>query len=382
MLESQPMNARQSFIFIHFKKLFEQYKGFQPFHQFFKNYCKANSALGSTDRKILKEIFYHVFRNVSGWKNEMPEDLFLAANRKDSADFMLRFYEGLQAPKPFEKLKYPFGDHLVPELKNLSDKEALMAQPLVWVRVTLNNAERFSAKYGEQIVENRRVTDRFMAYAFKNNVALDPASAEYEVQDLSSQWAAAQIELEPRSKVWDCCAGSGGKSLFMAESLPKLSLYASDSRSDILINLKKRFKHKRLQTPEMGGIDLLDKKDTLSFESGLIGKEYFDVIVADVPCSGSGTWAREPENYTFFEPKSLEQRADKQFEIAKNALPFLKKGGRFYYITCSLFEQENHSVVARLQREGFVEIKDQKMILGFEHKADNLFVACLVKPGA
>jgi 16S rRNA (cytosine967-C5)-methyltransferase len=176
-------------------------------------------------------------------------------------------------------------------------------------------------------------------------------------------------------KVWDCCSGAGGKSLFLAEASKNLKLYVSDIRPTILENLKARFKQNRLPIPKMATSDLSKKPEKINFSGEIVGRDSFDVIIADVPCSGSGTWGREPENLTYFKPDKIDEMAVRQVNIVKSTLRFLKHGGKLYYITCSVFEKENFGVLKELEDSGLVKVVSAEMVYGYNKQADSLFIA-------
>ncbi|TXH57956.1 MAG: hypothetical protein E6Q89_03960 [Bacteroidia bacterium] len=100
----------------------------------------------------------------------------------------------------------------------------------------------------------------------------------------------------------------------------------------------------------------------------------FDHIICDVPCSGSGTWARTPEQLYFFDPNKLEDFSTLQTTIAQNAIPYLKAEGRMLYITCSVFKQENEAVIQKIQPAVY---KDSTLINGISKQADSMFIATL-----
>jgi 16S rRNA (cytosine967-C5)-methyltransferase len=74
----------------------------------------------------------------------------------------------------------------------------------------------------------------------------------------------------------------------------------------------------------------------------------YNVILADVPCSGSGTWRRNPENLHYFDPQTIDAFANKQLSIVENVLPCLAIGGYLVYLTCSIFSAENENNVQRI----------------------------------
>jgi 16S rRNA (cytosine967-C5)-methyltransferase len=369
------MNSRQAFIFNHFKNLITSYDGSLPFHYFFKKYCKFNTALGSKDRRILREIIYSIYRLGPAWKGKFPEDLFLLPNTKDADELLKTFYAELEQPELDIAFEYPFSKYLMSDLLSEDYYESLQVQPLVWVRVNHVNALKFKEKYVSGIVTEEQINDKFTAFGLKNNTVIEPDSFPIEVQDLSSQLVSSKIEVKDGMKVWDCCSGAGGKSLFLAEASKNLKLYVSDIRPTILENLKARFKQNRLPIPKMATSDLSKKPEKINFSGEIVGRDSFDVIIADVPCSGSGTWGREPENLTYFKPDKIDEMAVRQVNIVKSTLRFLKHGGKLYYITCSVFEKENFGVLKELEDSGLVKVVSAEMVYGYNKQADSLFIA-------
>jgi 16S rRNA (cytosine967-C5)-methyltransferase len=97
----------------------------------------------------------------------------------------------------------------------------------------------------------------------------------------------------------------------------------------------------------------------------------------DAPCTGSGTWARTPERMVQVDEKMVQYFSDLQFEMANNAIQFLKKGKQMLYITCSVFTKENEEVIERLQKAHNLNVVEMKYIEGYNDKADTMFVALL-----
>lgn len=348
-----------------------------PFRHFFKNYCSKNKSLGSKDRKILREIFYCIFR--SGKFKTLPaEQLFLLANQKGSDEILKNFYLGIEQINQNIDFKYPFRDFLNEDFSCQKYYDSFAKQPLVWVRTREDNMSNFIENKNVLLLEKLKINDKTMAFGFEK-INLLGNSNFFEIQDFSSQIASSKIKINEGEKVWDCCSGAGGKSLFLAENFNKIKLYVSDKRSSVLKNLEERFKKNELKLPYYAEIDIEEEIEKLNFGDEKIGFNYFDVIVADVPCSGSGTWAREPENLYFFNEEKLRTFSQKQFQIVKNAFRFLKPGGRFYYITCSVFDNENAKVLQKAVSENLINIVNFEYIKGFERRADNMFWAELGK---
>ncbi len=142
------------------------------------------------------------------------------------------------------------------------------------------------------------------------------------------------------SAILDCCAAPGGKTLILAERNPQAHIVACESSAARLESLRERF------LPGGGRIECkLADATALDFESE------FDVVLADVPCSGTGTLSRNPEIRHRLQPEDLPRQAERQRAILTCALRAVRPGGHVIYSTCSLEAEENEQVVASVLRE-------------------------------
>jgi 16S rRNA (cytosine967-C5)-methyltransferase len=190
---------------------------------------------------------------------------------------------------------------------------------------------------------------------------------------LSSAFASLQND---KPAVWDCCAGSGGKSIMAFDIDPRIKLTVSDARESVLANLKKRFANAGIKSYESFVVDLANKS---AIRSRWLSGPKSDIIIADVPCSGSGTWSRTPEQLYFFEEEGIEKYSTLQKKIISNAIPHLKPGGAFVYITCSVFKKENEEVVTFIRENFPLKLKQMEVLKGYDKKADSMFVALFEK---
>lgn len=160
----------------------------------------------------------------------------------------------------------------------------------------------------------------------------------FEVQDEGSQIMCEKVEPKPGKNVWDVCAGGGGKALLLAALMQnKGRVIATDIRSRKLLELKKRAK--RAGVYNIFPADLNRIGETREAKIG------FDKILIDAPCSGTGTLRRNPDAKWKLTEEKLSAFHRDQTAILENALPFLKKGGRIYYVTCSIEPTENEEVI-------------------------------------
>lgn len=246
-------------------------------------------------------------------------------------------------------------------------------QPDVFLRIRSNQKEKVKRTLNEVEIPFKEITSS--TFSVEANSKVDRAlqiDSDVVVQDLSSQRVGdflSKLLKEDTPKVWDCCAGSGGKSIMAYDINPKIRLTVSDVRENILINLKKRFDAAGIKSYKSFQLDLGNGQSVLDSP--------FDVIIADVPCTGSGTWGRTPEQLTYFEASKIQEYADLQRTIVSNAIPLLKPGGFLVYITCSVFKKENENNVEYLIDEFDLEEVDGGLLKGYDQKADSMFVSVL-----
>lgn len=161
--------------------------------------------------------------------------------------------------------------------------------------------------------------------------------------------AAALPEVSGRAaRVWDCCAAPGGKTLLLALRTGGAEVLATDVSATRTAQMEGRLRRfgyaSRVRTAVSGAGTLAEAEGT------------FDLILCDVPCSGTGTLARNPEIRTRLHVEDLTRQAARQREILAAALARLASGGRLVYSTCSLEPEENEHVVAAVTAPEFRRI--------------------------
>jgi 16S rRNA (cytosine967-C5)-methyltransferase len=155
-----------------------------------------------------------------------------------------------------------------------------------------------------------------------------------------------------------------------------IQLTVSDKRSSILNQLKKRFTAAQIHG-KYNVLELDLEQDSSSSETILL-HQTFDLVIADVPCSGSGTWARTPEQLCCFTEEMLEDFVGKQRRILANLPQAVVTGGYLLYCTCSVFERENEEQVKWFTQTYNFTIEKSIVFNGINHRADTLF-ACLMR---
>ncbi len=206
-----------------------------------------------------------------------------------------------------------------------------------------------------------------------------------EIQDEGSQLIAAMCGAEPGMQVLDYCAGAGGKTLALAAAMMRKGrIVAMDLDEKRLMKGKARYKKSNLADI----IELRPLSDEKQRRWLKRQKGKFDIVLLDVPCTGTGTWRRNPDMRWRVYGPSMEELIPVQAEIMDKAKNAVKPGGKLVYATCSLLPDENENQVAAfLERNSDFEILpiDEALGLGSpymrltpkRHKTDGFFAAVL-----
>jgi len=156
-----------------------------------------------------------------------------------------------------------------------------------------------------------------------------------EIQDEGSQLAALFANAKAGEQVVDLCAGGGGKTLALAAAMQnKGQLYAHDDDKRRLAPI-----HARLERAGVRNAQVRTPKSHGDVLSDLEGQ--CDLVLIDAPCTGIGTWRRNPDAKWRVRPGALEVRMKEQVEVLDRGAALVKSGGRLAYITCSVLDEEN-----------------------------------------
>ncbi len=319
-------------------KLIDAYHGEEPLANYLKKYFAANKKHGSKDRKNISALCYAHFRNAM---NAFP---------------------------------------LANKISDQIDKEAFVqshkVQPLLFIRIRPWQKEKVIQKLLEAHIEYKEVREN--AFAFANTTSLQnilELNKEAVIQDVNSQALTELLQMVPTSEehpiqVWDACAASGGKTILMFDVMSNIRMHLSDVRESILYNADKRLQEAGIRPASVQEIDLTQAFDI---------KKPFDFVFADVPCSGSGTWGRTPEQLAYFNEAQLTKYTKLQAQILQNIIPTVKLNGHLLFATCSVYKDENENNVEALLATGKFKLVKQKYFKGYDQQADTLFGALLEK---
>lgn len=369
------------------------YKGEEPFAGYIKQFFSANKKYGSKDRKTISHLCYCYFRTGKALPKLSVEDriaagLFLCSpEQNEILAFLKPEWNSQTHLLVKEKLVLLDKDLVVEQIfpwkeecsEGLSAQlftKSFLKQPDLFLRMRPGNEKQVKGKLKNAEIGFKTISNSCIALS--NNTKIDTVletDNEVVIQDYSSQRVSEffPMNIDGNIKtVWDCCAASGGKSILANDVLTNIQLTVSDVRENILFNLKKRFAAAGIINYKSFIADLSNSKQSVPAES-------FDLIIADVPCSGSGTWSRTPGQLYYFEPTKIDEYAKLQKAILKNVINALKPGGYFLYITCSVFKKENEDAVNFLIENFNIKILKSELLKGYELKADTMFAALLQK---
>lgn len=344
-------------------RLIENYKGDLPLKHYLQQYFSQNKKHGSKDRKQISHLCYSYYR--------------LGYALKD-----LSVEERLEAAIHSPTIIFPWKHLLSEGIDEAVFEQSFLQQPDLFVRIRPGYEKSVVQKLDDNNITYQRLSSTCIA--LPNTTKIDTILAidkEAVIQDYSSQRVGEFLSLPPYKGqpseakvgngarggfVWDCCAASGGKSIMAYDLLKDIELTVSDIRPSILHNLKERFKKAGIKNYKSFVADLTDPRFKLP-------NTVYDLIIADVPCSGSGTWARTPEQLYFFEEEKIAYYAALQRVIISKVIPALKPGGILIYITCSVFKQENEEAVEFIKN--YLSLEKMEVVKGYDKKADSMFVA-------
>jgi len=356
-------------------------------------YFKTRRYAGSKDRRAVRELVFRAIRAVA----ERPETgraAVLALARSDPS--LVELFGEPRGPELLIDGESTAEPGVVPawlssELSSLVGPDewpALLERAALDLRVNIarTNREKILPRFdgaqptplspwGIRLPADSRVDDH-------------PAFAEglVEVQDEGSQLIALACTPLERGNVLDLCAGAGGKSLALASAAPDAQILATDSNRSRLSKLQPRADRAGATI----GVRLLNPPHELEELSDVRGQA--DLVLVDAPCSGSGTWRRNPEGRWRLTPERLDRVVTLQSRLLDMAAELVRPGGRIVYAVCSLLSREGAGQIEHFLSRRSSWIAEEtpfaagrldgvgKLLTPRHDGTDGFFVARLVRP--
>jgi len=311
-------------------------------------YFKQRRYAGSGDRRAVRELVFRTIRRsavipasgrsaILGLAVDQPELLDLFGQPRGPEPWI----EG-EAATPASLVP----EWLIPELSALvgeDERPALLERAPLDLRVNAARASRDDLLAEFPGAEVTRISPWGIRLPSDSRVDDLPAFQQglFEVQDEGSQLIALACGAVAGERVLDLCAGAGGKALALAAAAPNAALLATDSNRARLSKLPPRAERAGATIETR----LLNPPNEIANLSDWVGAA--DVVLVDAPCSGSGTWRRNPEGRWGLTPERLDRLVAQQARLLEIAAGMVRPGGRLVYAVCSL-----------LSREGAKQIQD------------------------
>jgi 16S rRNA (cytosine967-C5)-methyltransferase len=406
-----------------------------PFDGTMAKFFKNNRWIGAGDRREIAELSYAIFRNYELMKFytsaitanfgrfflltflkitqklslQQTEEIFsgkLYAPAK-LTDFERRFLDSIGTAEnsdaaelpPHVQLNYPLWmepylrrafspECIESEMRTLNQKACVDLRTNT-LKITRPELKQMLLESGIETQETPYATNGLRitnGRISRSHVALTSGLAE--IQDEGSQLVAEMCAAKPTDTVVDFCAGAGGKTLALAAAMQNRGrIFALDKYPKRLENARTRLRR--------AGVNNVFCHE-ISSKWIKRHSECADVVLVDAPCSGSGTWRRNPDMRTKFSSTDLAELLVVQSEILRSAGRLVKKGGRLIYATCSILTEENEDQIDNFLKE-FHEFEGMNFEIHHElaatqsichhllklstaiHGTDGFFAACLRK---
>ncbi|MFN0274739.1 MAG: hypothetical protein ACKVPJ_03255 [Chitinophagales bacterium] len=359
-----------------------------PLQKFLKKYFQKYKNMGARDRRQLSALVFNYFRYKGNRDFKNAAEVIVLSSAQDAETEGFYKYWSQKNPSIVQIDKKNLlefsADEYFPLFKNISEKIDSkqfifnhQRKPKTWIRCRDGRySDVLSACKNHQFIYHIEGNG---VLSFEKNYPLDSLKEYekgfFEIQDIAAQKTAELFQPKENERWWDCCAGSGGKSLLLIDEEPSISLFTTDVRNTILKNLQARFQKVGFKNFKIQEIDITQQDAVAAIQVN----DMFDGIIADVPCSGSGTWARTPEWLSFFDEKQLEEYVDLQRKIISNVVLKLKAGKPLIYITCSVYKNENEENVRYFTENLPLQLESEKYFQYSKEGGDTLFAARLVK---
>lgn len=357
------------------------------------HYFKQRRYAGSKDRRAVRELVFRAIRR-SAQRPENGRAAILGLAAEEPALFGL--FGQPRGPERFDEREMgaPAGTvpgWLIPELSPLVGQDewpALLERAPLDLRVNAARTTRDallpefpqgaptpSSPWGIRLPADSRIDDQG---AYRDGLV--------EVQDEGSQLIALAGEPGGCRTILDLCAGAGGKALAFAAAAPDAHILATDSNRLRLSKLPARAQRAGATIETR----LLNPPNELAELAQW--REATDLVLVDAPCSGSGTWRRNPEGRWRLTPERLERVIAIQERLLDIGAALVRPGGRLVYAVCSILSREGSGQIARFLDRHSSWIREEtpiatgrldgagRLLTPGQDGTDGFFVARLARP--
>jgi 16S rRNA (cytosine967-C5)-methyltransferase len=222
--------------------------------------------------------------------------------------------------------------------------QSLQASPTLWLRARRGKTADLCERLGDCITSRFPGLEETVLYAGRRDLfhASEFQSGDFEIQDISSQAVGYVCNPAPGEKWWDACTGEGGKLLHLADLMENKGLILGSDRS------ARRLQKVKLRTARAGVFNYRVK--AWDGSPNLPEKTLFDGVLVDAPCSGIGTWQRNPHARWTTTPQDVEELAVVQRNLLDHAAGAVRPGGKLIYAVCTLSRRETVETAGGFER--------------------------------
>ncbi len=395
----------------------------RPADVLLSRHLRAHKELGSRDRRFLSQAVFSYFRWY-GWtinKLALPAaEACLVGAALDCTEISdsFKYLEGRSSlPVPLEPLgdkilaekvamlnewfkdtdefqPLELSDLVLPDFQSMIDPEQALPsieqfqkRPPTWIRARSDSAPLVQVLNDHDVPSSVHASlPAALSVPSGVNLAnmLSAHIARFVVQDVASQCVGHVCAPQEGDDWWDCCAGAGGKTLHLMDLMQQNGkVLATDTRIPPLKELKKRARKygiRGIRTQPHNAVRDEPFKKT------------FDGILVDAPCSGWGTWPRNPDARWRSSKRDVAQCANRQLKILNNASFCTRPGGTLVYAVCTFTRPETEEVVMHFldQNPGFKpdpfthpltgeQTEGQLQIWPWDGPGDAMFIARFVR---
>ena len=305
-------------------------------------YFKDRRYAGSKDRRAVRELVYAAIRMI-GERPASGRAAMLALAAADPA-VAATFDGSPHGPAPIAADEAPaapgilprwLGERLVASGLGPEEQAALVERAPLDVRVNALLAD------APVIAGAEPIAGLPSALRLPTGTDLAPFAGQVEPQDAGSQAVTLAAAAAPGMRVVDLCAGAGGKTLALAAAMANAgTILATDTDRARLSRLAPRAARAGVTIAEPRLLDPGREGEQLADWRGAA-----DVVLVDAPCSGTGTWRRNPEARWRLTPARLDRLVETQARLLRIAAPLVRPGGALVYVVCSLLDGEGRAQV-------------------------------------
>ncbi len=222
---------------------------------------------------------------------------------------------------------------------------SIQCLPRLWIRAQTKNVGQVEAGLGDLVRPSQAPGLGAFEYCGSLDLFNSPEfkGGLFEIQDLSSQWVGSLCDPKPGETWWDACAGEGGKFLDLADRMNNRGMiWVTDRSNRRLTRLKQRAARASVFNY---------RRKLANLVKGAPFKVRFDGVLVDAPCSGVGTWQRNPDARWTTSSQDVSELAIIQKKLLAIAAKQIKPGGKLVYAVCTLTRSETVEVANWFERE-------------------------------